>query len=62
MKQSNDVKGIVEIYLCGEAVDEASADVLFGLVNPSGLDLKIIQTFLIFLDMKMKFIIKKVFL
>lgn len=32
----NDVKGIVELYLYGEAVDEASANVLFGLVNPSG--------------------------
>lgn len=36
MPWSGDVKAIVELYLCGEAVGEATANVLFGIVNPSG--------------------------
>lgn len=38
----NEVKGLVEAYLGGEAVGEATYDVLFGLVNPSG---KLAETF-----------------
>lgn len=32
----NDVKGVVETYLGGEAVLESLADILYGRVNPSG--------------------------
>lgn len=38
----NDVKGIVECYLSGEGVGEATAKVLFGQVNPSA---KLAETF-----------------
>lgn len=38
----NDVKGIVELYLGGQGVGEAAANVLFGEVNPSG---KLAETF-----------------
>ncbi len=37
-----DVKGILEVYLGGESVGEATVDVLFGDVNPSG---KLAETF-----------------
>ena len=33
---ADSVKGIVELYLGGEGIGEAAADVLFGRVNPSG--------------------------
>lgn len=36
------VKGIVEVYLGGEAVGEATANILFGKTNPSG---KLAETF-----------------
>jgi beta-glucosidase len=36
MPWAEDVKGILEAYLGGEAVGEAVTDVLFGAVNPSG--------------------------
>ncbi|NLB83722.1 MAG: glycosyl hydrolase, partial [Synergistaceae bacterium] len=42
-----DVKGILEVYLGGESVGEATADVLFGDVNPSG---KLAETFPIRLE------------
>jgi len=32
----NDVKGILECYLCGQAVGEASVNLLFGKANPCG--------------------------
>lgn len=32
----NDVKGILETYFCGESGGKATANILFGLVNPSG--------------------------
>ncbi len=32
----NRVQGILEAYLCGEAVGEAEMDILYGKVNPSG--------------------------
>lgn len=38
----NDVKGVLETYLAGEAVGEATWDVLTGVVNPSG---KLAETF-----------------
>ena len=38
----NDVKGILECYLCGQAVGEASVNILFGNTNPSG---KLAETF-----------------
>ncbi|MGV8981589.1 glycoside hydrolase family 3 C-terminal domain-containing protein [Clostridium sp.] len=42
MPWEKDVKGILEAYLGGQAVGEASVDVLFGDVNPSG---KLPETF-----------------
>lgn len=36
------VQGIVEAYLCGEAVGEAEMDILYGKANPSG---KLAETF-----------------
>ncbi len=36
------VQGIVEAYLCGEAVGEAEMDILYGRANPSG---KLAETF-----------------
>lgn len=36
------VQGIVEAYLCGEAVGEAEMEILYGRVNPSG---KLAETF-----------------
>lgn len=36
MPWCDDVKGILEVYLGGQAVGEATANVLFGKVNPSG--------------------------
>lgn len=36
------VKGIVEVYLCGEGVAEAVADILYGKANPCG---KLAETF-----------------
>lgn len=38
----NEVNAILEMYLSGEAVGEATVDLLFGLVNPSG---KLAETF-----------------
>jgi beta-glucosidase len=38
----NDVKGIVEAYLCGEGVGEAVSAILFGKANPRG---KLAETF-----------------
>lgn len=38
----NDVKGILEAYLGGQAVGQATVDILFGLVNPSA---KLPETF-----------------
>lgn len=38
----NDVKGILECYLCGQAVGEASVNILFGKANPCG---KLAETF-----------------
>ena len=32
----DDVKGILETYMCGEGGGRATANILFGLVNPSG--------------------------
>ena len=42
MPWAEDVKGILEAYLGGQAVGQASVDVLFGNVNPSG---KLPETF-----------------
>lgn len=42
MPWANKVKGILELYLGGQAVGEATADLLFGTVNPSG---KLAETF-----------------
>ncbi len=36
MPWADDVRGILEAYLCGQAVGAAEADILFGKVNPSG--------------------------
>ena len=36
MPFENQVRGILQMYLCGEAVGEACADLLTGQVNPSG--------------------------
>ena len=47
MPWSDDVKGILEAYLGGQAVGAAEADVLFGDVNPSG---KLPETFPIKLE------------
>lgn len=38
----NDVSAVLEVYLCGQAVGEATSDILFGKVNPSG---KLAETF-----------------
>ena len=35
-KRQDDVRGILESYLCGQAVGEAQADILFGRANPCG--------------------------
>lgn len=43
----NDVKGIVEAYLSGQAVGEACVDILFGKINPSA---KLPETFPIKLE------------
>jgi len=43
----NDVKGILETYLSGQSVGEATIDILFGDVNPSG---KLAETFPIALE------------
>lgn len=42
MPWADRVQGIVEAYLCGEAVGEAEMDILYGKVNPSG---KLAETF-----------------
>lgn len=42
MPWAEQVQGIVESYLCGEAVGEAQMDVLYGNTNPSG---KLAETF-----------------
>lgn len=47
MPWADDVKGILEAYLGGQAVGGAEADVLFGDVNPSG---KLPETFPIKLE------------
>ncbi|MDF2587766.1 MAG: glycosyl hydrolase [Anaerocolumna sp.] len=39
---ANDVKAIIEMYLSGQAVGEATVDLLYGKVNPSG---KLAETF-----------------
>ena len=36
MPWADQVKGILEAYLCGQAVGQAEVDILFGKVNPSG--------------------------
>ena len=36
MPWADQVKGILEAYLCGQAVGQAEVDLLFGKVNPSG--------------------------
>ena len=36
MPWADEVKGILEAYLCGQAVGQAEVDILFGKVNPSG--------------------------
>lgn len=36
MPWADDVKGILESYLCGQAVGEAQVDLLFGRANPCG--------------------------
>ena len=36
MPWADDVRGILESYLCGQAVGEAQADILFGRANPCG--------------------------
>ena len=36
MPWAGQVKGILEAYLCGQAVGQAEVDILFGKVNPSG--------------------------
>lgn len=38
----NDVKGILEMYLAGQAVGESTVDLLFGVANPCG---KLAETF-----------------
>ncbi len=38
----NEVKGVLEVYLSGQSVGEATVDILFGDVNPSG---KLPETF-----------------
>lgn len=38
----DDVSAVLEVYLCGQAVGEATSDILFGKVNPSG---KLAETF-----------------
>ncbi len=38
----NDIKGLLEVYLGGQAVGAAACDILFGKVNPSG---KLAETF-----------------
>ena len=42
MPWANQVKGILEMYLGGQAVGAASVDLLYGVVNPSG---KLAETF-----------------
>ena len=42
MPWADEVKGIVESYLCGQAVGESVSDILYGKVNPSG---KLAETF-----------------
>lgn len=42
MPWKDDVSGILEVYLGGQAVGQATVDVLFGQVNPSG---KLAETF-----------------
>ena len=36
MPWADDVQGILEAYLCGEAVGQAEVDLLFGKANPCG--------------------------
>lgn len=36
MPWADDVKGILEVYLCGQAVGEATVNLLFGKANPCG--------------------------
>ncbi len=52
LKWHNSVKGIIQMWLCGEAGGSSIADVLFGRVNPSG---KLPETYMLKLNGDMDF-------